>query len=107
MKKKLIIFGNAEMGEIAKYYFDNFSEYEVKFFTINKEFITTDNFCSTPIIPFEEIEKNLSINEYFFHVALSYQKLNQLREEKYFEVKKKAISLLILFQKNQTLIKKK
>ena len=81
MKKKLIIFGNAEMGEIAKYYFDNFSEYEVKFFTINKEFITTDNFCSTPIIPFEEIEKNLSINEYFFHVALSYQKLNQLREQ--------------------------
>ena len=106
MKKKLIIFGNAEMGEIAKYYFDNFSEYEVKFFTINKEFITTDNFCSTPIIPFEEIEKNLSINEYFFHVALSYQKFKSVKRRKIFRSKKKAISLLILFQKNQTLIKK-
>jgi sugar O-acyltransferase (sialic acid O-acetyltransferase NeuD family) len=94
MKKKLIIFGNAEMGEIAKYYFENFSEYEVKYFTINKEFITTDNFCDRPIIPFENIEKKFLSNEYFFHVALSYQKLNQLREEKYFEAKKKGYKLV-------------
>ena len=91
MKKKLIIFGNAEMGEIAKYYFENFSEYEVKYFTINKEFITTDNFCSTPIIPFEDIEKNLSTNEYFFHVALSYQKIKSIKRRKIFRSKKKRL----------------
>ena len=54
------------MGEIAKYYFENFSEYEVKYFTINKEFITTDNFCSTPIIPFEDIEKIYQPMNIFF-----------------------------------------
>ena len=107
MKKKLIIFGNAEMGEIAKYYFENFSEYEVKYFTINEEFITTDNFCSTPIIPFEDIEKNLSTNEYFFHVALSYQKLNQLREEKYFEVKRKGYELVNFISEKSNFDQKK
>ena len=107
MKKNLIIFGNAEMGEIAKYYFENFTNYQIKFFTINKEFITKDTFCNIPVIPFEDIENNLPTNEYFFHVALSYQKMNQLREQKYLEAKKKGYKLVNFISKNSNFDPKK
>lgn len=89
MKKKLIIFGSSEIAEIADFYFSNFSNYEVKYFSVDQEYIKEDKFCKKPVISFNEIEKKLTPSEYDFHVALSYKKLNKLRESKFYEVKKK------------------
>ena len=93
MKKKLIIFGNGEIAEIANFYFSQFTNYEIVCFTIDDEFIKENKFCNKPIVPFVDIEKNFSPKEYDLHVAISYQKLNQLREKKYLEAKNKNYTL--------------
>tara|TARA_B100000674_G_C37765610_1_gene880062 strand:+ start:264 stop:953 length:690 start_codon:yes stop_codon:yes gene_type:complete len=100
MKKKLIIFGNGEIAEIANYYFNNQTNYLVSYFAVDKEFIKDDNFCKKPIVPFQEIEKKFTPDEYEFHVAISYQKLNQLREKKYNEAKMKKYKLASFISKN-------
>ena len=89
MKKKLIIFGSSEISEIANFYFSNFSSYEISCFVIDEEFIKENYFCEKPILPFKNIEKKFLPSEYDFHVALSYKKLNRLKETKFLEVKKK------------------
>jgi sugar O-acyltransferase (sialic acid O-acetyltransferase NeuD family) len=100
MNKKLIIFGNGEIAEIAFFYFRKFSNYNEFYFSIDEKFIKEDNFCSKPIIPFDDIEKKFSFKEYDFHVALSYQKLNQVREKKYFDVKDKGFKLASFVSEN-------
>mgnify|MGYP001394246558 FL=1 len=85
--KSLIIFGNAEIAELAYFYFTNDSDYEIVAFTVDDEFIDNDTFLDLPLIPFSEIANKFPPDENNMHVALSYSKLNQLRQEKYQQAK--------------------
>ena len=87
---KVVIFGNAEIASLAHFYFKNDSDYQIVAFTVDDEFVREDTLEGLPVIPFSEINNKLfSVEEYSMHVALSYQKLNKLREEKYETVKQK------------------
>lgn len=87
MKKALIIFGSAEMAELAKFYFDHDSEYSVVAFTVDDEFAKADQFQELPLIPFSEVAERFPPAQFDMHVALSYAKLNRLRQEKYEQAK--------------------
>ena len=87
MKKRVVIFGAGEIGELAHYYFNHDSEYKVVAFTADDEFVNSDNFNGLPLVPFSDLLERYPPDEYDAHVALSYNKLNQIRAEKYFAVK--------------------
>jgi len=89
MKKKLLIFGNGEIADMAFYYFKNENKYKITAFCADKEFIKETKFNNLPIIPFNEIEKKYPPENYYFHLALSYQKLNIIREKKFNEIQSK------------------
>jgi len=85
--KSLIIFGTAEIAELAYFYFTNDSDYEVVAFTVDDEFVDKTSLLNLPIIPFSEIVTKFPPEDNSMHVALSYSKLNQLRQEKYEQAK--------------------
>lgn len=87
MTRPLLIFGSAEIAELAKYYFENDSDYRVVAFTVDDAFVDADQFQGLPIVPFSEVAKRFPVEDYDMHVALSYAKLNQLRQEKYEQTK--------------------
>lgn len=87
MKKNLIIFGSTEMAELAKFYFDNDSDRQVVAFTVDDAFIEGDQFLGLPLVPFSEMNKHYPPDAFDMHVALSYAKLNRLRQEKYDQAK--------------------
>ncbi len=91
---KVVIFGNAEIASLAHFYFKNDSDYQIVAFTVDDEFVREDTLEGLPVIPFSEINNKFSVEEYSMHVALSYQKLNKLREEKYETVKQKGYNLV-------------
>ena len=93
MSKPLVIFGTAEIASLAKFYFLHDSEYEVVAFTVDDAYIESDTYEDLPVIPFSEITEKYSPAEHEMHVALSYTKLNQLREEKYHQAKKAGYKL--------------
>jgi len=86
-QKLLIIFGSAEIAELAKYYFENDSEYKVAAFTVDDDFVDSDKLQGLPLVPFSEVTSRFPPNKYEMHVALSYSKLNCLRQEKYEQAK--------------------
>ena len=92
MKKKLIIFGVGNIGELAYYYFKNHTDYEVVGFTVDKEFLLDNIFCGLPVVAFDTIT-NYSTSEYELFIALSYAKLNAVRKEKFLQAKKLGYSL--------------
>jgi len=87
--EKIIIFGTGDIAQIAHYYFNIDSNYKVVAFTVNKDFITNTTFCDKPVVAWEGIEKQYPVNEYKIFIALSYAKLNKVREGKYNEAKSK------------------
>ncbi|PWB21716.1 acetyltransferase [Flavobacterium sp. HTF] len=85
--KKVVIFGTGDIAQLAKYYFDIDSTYEVVGFTVDKDYCLTPTFENLPLVPFDDIEKHFSPNDFEMFIALSYAKMNNLREIKYLKAK--------------------
>jgi sugar O-acyltransferase (sialic acid O-acetyltransferase NeuD family) len=92
--KKIVIFGTGAFAEVAYYYLKNDSEYEIVGFSANKKFISQDNFCGLPVIPFEEIEKKFPPKEYDMFIAIVYTDVNKIREQIYNKAKTKGYNLI-------------
>ena len=91
--KKLIIFGIGEQAEMAYYYFKNDSKYDIAAFTVDKKYIDKETFFDLPIVEFESIENVYSEEEYELFIAIGYNKINKLREEKYLLCKEKGYKI--------------
>jgi sugar O-acyltransferase (sialic acid O-acetyltransferase NeuD family) len=85
--RKLVIFGNGEFGSLARYYFDKDSRYEVVAFAADDEFAKEDSFEGLPLVPFSKVREVYPSASCEMHVAVSYKKLNKVREEKYLAAK--------------------
>jgi sugar O-acyltransferase (sialic acid O-acetyltransferase NeuD family) len=92
--KRIVIFGTGEIAELAYYYFTDDSDYKVVAFVADDEFVTTDSFLELPLVKLSELEKYYPPSDFCAHVALSYRKLNRIREKKYYELKKKGYKLV-------------
>lgn len=87
MNKPLIIFGSAEIAELAKFYFTHDSERKVVAFTVDDPYVKGDHFNGLPLVPFSELIIRYPADAFDLHVALSYSKLNRLRQLKYEQAK--------------------
>lgn len=96
MKNKIVIFGTGEIAELAYFYFKNDESfpYEVVAFTADDEYVDSDTFLDLPLIPISKLKTQYPSSEYGAHVALSYRKLNKIREEKYFLLKEMGYKLV-------------
>ena len=54
MDTKLYIFGNGEVAEMLKYYFDQDSQYKVGAFVVDDEYCQDANFLELPLISWSE-----------------------------------------------------
>ena len=87
MKQQLIVFGTGDSAQLAKYYFDSDSRYDVAAFTVDSDYITASDFMGRPLVPFEEVATRYSPGDFDAFVALGYSRLNALRKEKYLALK--------------------
>lgn len=85
--KNLVIFGTAEIADLAYFYFENDSEYRVVAFTVDDSYVKDDMFNGLPVVAFSQVSQHFPPGENEMHVALSYLQLNQLREAKYIQTK--------------------
>lgn len=86
-KKPLVIFGSGDIAQLAHYYFNTDSDYEIVAFTVDSDYLTQKTFCGLPVTPFEEVKKHYPPDQYALFIALSYTKLNELRKQKYLAAK--------------------
>jgi sugar O-acyltransferase (sialic acid O-acetyltransferase NeuD family) len=86
-KEKIVVFGSGDFAQLANYYFDVDSNYEVVAFTVDKKYAIEDSFEGKPLIPFDEVVNAYPPSEYKMFIAVSYAQLNKLRERIYHEAK--------------------
>lgn len=85
--KKLVIFGEGDFAQLAQFYFNFDSSYDVVAFTVNEEFVSHDMFCGLPLIAFEDVVNQYPPESHDLFIALGYSKLNTVRKDKYLAAK--------------------
>ena len=83
----LIIFGAKEIAEVAHFYFSRDSQYTVKAFTVDADYMDSSLFQGLPVIPFAEIEQRFPAKDFAMFIALGYGKINESRKKKYLQAK--------------------
>ena len=92
--EEILIFGLGDIAQMANYYFQTDSNYKVVAFTVDREYNTTNEFESLPVIPFDEITIKYPPQNSKMFIAVSYVKLNKVREKKYIEAKELGYKLV-------------
>ena len=82
MGRKLVIFGNGEIASMARFYFDNDSDYTVVGFVVDDNYVNDHQFEGLPLVAYSEVDKIVDSNTFGF-CALSYHQLNHVRAEKF------------------------
>ena len=91
---KIIIFGTGDIAQIANYYFKIDSENDVAAFTVDKKYIIGESFEDKPLVAFEDLKKSFPPSEFRMFIAMSYAKMNKVRQEKYFQAKEAGYELV-------------
>ena len=69
------------------------SEYELKAFSVEKDYLKKNELFGLPVVPFEDIETLYNPNEFEIFVAITFTQLNRVRSRLYREVKKKGFKV--------------
>lgn len=105
--KKLVIFGVAEMGEIAHHYFSKYTGREVVAFSVDSNFIKESTFCGLPVVPFEIIIAAFPPEQYDVFVAIGFSVYNSVRKEKYLAAKALGYGLPSFISEQATVLNEK
>jgi len=103
--KEIIIFGSAEVASLARYYFDNDSQFKVVGFTVDDDFVKEDMFDGLPLMPYSDVIKFSKNNKYGMHVALSYKNFNSLRRQKYIQARNDGFELVSYISSKSSIAK--
>ena len=101
--KRIVIFGTGIIAQLADFYFDKDSAYEVAAFTADKQFIEKDTFMEKPVVAAEDVNRIYPPDEFAMFIALSYSKMNTIRESKYLEAKEKGYDLVSYISSKATI----
>ena len=79
---KLVIFGAAEIAQLAHFYFKRDTPFRVAAFCVDGAYIKEPTFEGLPVVPFENVTNEFSPDEHHMFLAVSYSQVNRLRAEK-------------------------
>lgn len=89
MTEKIVIFGTGPFAEVAHFFLENDSPYEVVGFTADKKYIQNDSFLNLPLVPYEDICKLYPPDKFKMFIAIGYNNVNRIRAQKYLDAKSK------------------
>ncbi|MBX9685605.1 MAG: acetyltransferase [Candidatus Obscuribacterales bacterium] len=84
---KLILFGAAPLTRLLHYYIAESGIYDVCGFVVDERFKKADEFCAKPLVSVEKLLDVFPPKQYKMLVAVGYNKLNEIRKEKYLQMK--------------------
>lgn len=92
--RNIIIIGNGETARLAYLYFTKDTDYEVKAFAVDKQYITEQRMFGLPVVDFDEITILYPPTLFLAFVAVSSTRLNRVRTDFYNKCKEKGYSLV-------------
>lgn len=88
-KKKCIIFGVNSFAKMVKHCAEKYCDMEFVAYAVDAKYKKEDEFDNLPVVAFDNIEEIYPPEEYNFMLGLGYSKMNELRKQKFMEIKEK------------------
>ena len=79
----VVIFGASEFAEVACAYLRKHPDYDVRAFTVAREYLTQDALCGFPVVPFEDLPDRYPPDEFGLFIAVGFSALNENRRAIY------------------------
>src|SRR5437667_4093822 len=79
---RLVIFGAGDIARLAHYYFSRDTRHEVVAFTVDASHRKAREFLGLPLIDAEELPRRYPPTDFKMFCALSYAKMNAVRDAK-------------------------
>lgn len=98
--KNLVIFGIGKIADVVYYHLKNSGNFNIVAFTVDKEYITSKEKFSVPIVEFEKIEKLYPPDKFYIFISVGYQNMNTLRENKYNKAKELGYKMISYISPN-------
>lgn len=99
---KVIIFGAGRAADVAYRYLTADSEHEIVAFTVDQAFLRDDRMRGLPVVPFETVQTAFPPADYKILVFMGFEKMNQLRRDKYLEAKAKGYECITYLSSHLT-----
>jgi len=80
---KVVIFGVGQWAELAHFYLTHDSPHEVVGFTLDREYLTSSEYKTLPVVPYDELEAHFSPRDVKMFIPMSFKKMNHARANKY------------------------
>lgn len=90
----VVIFGTGDFGRIAHMYLELDSPHDVVAFTVNRDFIESEELGGRPVVAFEDLEESHPPGSVSLLVAAGFSKVNGLRSQVYEECKARGYSFI-------------
>lgn len=92
--KDVVIFGVGQIAEVIHYYLSKEAGRNVVAFTVDQEFKTVEELFGLPVVDFENVKERYPPEKHEMFVAMSFKRVNRLREEKVRQAEAKGYRLV-------------
>ncbi len=86
-KRNLVIVGTGLFAEVAKTYFEEYTDYLVVAFACHAHFKKTEFVYGIPLIEIEKLKEQCSPDGHEVFIAIGYGKMNKMRQTVYQEIR--------------------
>lgn len=93
MSRPLVLVGAGEFAQIACEYFEHDSDYDVRAFCVERDYLDQPRLAGRPVLAFETLEAHYPPTEVELFVAVPASQLNRLRTRLYLEAKRRGYRL--------------
>ena len=94
MTSKVVLFGVGQLAEVATYYLNKDSEFDIQAYTVNLSYKNSDLFNKKPVVPFEDLLSTYPPHEYKLFAPIGYKHLNKVRQKVYHAAKDNGYSFI-------------
>lgn len=77
----MIIFGTSMFSKLMKWYIENDTSEKAEAFTVEKKYISEEEFCGVRVIPFEELENTFDKDRISILNTCGYHNMNDVRKK--------------------------
>jgi len=91
--KPIVLFGGEESAETIKYLLEKDAGRAIAAVTMDGSYIRDDRMFGSPVVAFEDVERDFPVDEYEMCIAMGYSRINANRKEKCLAALAKGYSL--------------
>jgi sugar O-acyltransferase (sialic acid O-acetyltransferase NeuD family) len=91
--RNVVIFGTGQIAEVIHYYLTHDAQRNVVAFTVDDQYRSAEHLLGLPVVDFASVERTYTPETHEIFVAMSFKKVNVLRQGKVAEAEAKGYTL--------------